>query len=209
MGWWEQRVVPHMVKIACGMKALRPLRSDVMDGLNGTILEVGFGSGANVGLYPDDVDRVLAVEPSMRGRELGAKAVVTSDVPIEFVGLDGAALTLDDESVSGALSTFTLCTIPDIDRALTEIHRVLEPGATFHFLEHGRSPDPDLARRQDRYTPLQKRMAGGCHLNRPIGDMVESAGFRIDRLDTFLGKGPKVASWYYLGVATRSDPPQG
>ena len=106
-----------------------------------------------------------------------------------FLELDGEHLPLPDASVDSALSTWTLCTIPDAGAALREMHRVLRPGGRLHFVEHGRAPDRRTARRQARLTPLQRRIAGGCHLDRPIDELIEAAGFRIERLDTYVGAG--------------------
>jgi ubiquinone/menaquinone biosynthesis C-methylase UbiE len=155
--------------------------------------------------YPSSVSRVLAVDPATIGRRLAAKRVAQRALRVDYIGLDGEHLPLDDDSVDGALSTWTLCTIPDAHRALTEIRRVLRPGGSLHFLEHGRSPDPDIARWQDRITPIQRRVAGGCHPNRPIEDLVTDAGFDVTRIDRYYMSGPKPEGYMYEGVATRSS----
>ncbi len=125
---------------------------------------------------------------------------------MQFVGLDGAHLPLDDASVDAALSTFTLCTIPDVTSALSEVRRVLRPGGTFHFLEHGLCPDPAVAHKQHRFNGLQQRLCGGCHLDRPIDALVSEAGFEITELEHDQMPGPTfMLPWGYLyeGVATR------
>jgi ubiquinone/menaquinone biosynthesis C-methylase UbiE len=122
---------------------------------------------------------------------------------VEYVGLDGEHLPLDDAVADHALSTWTLCTIPDAGRALAEIRRVLKPGGTLHFVEHGRSARPAVARWQDRLTPIQRRIAGGCHLNRPIDEMVASAGFDLTRLEHPTMSGPEVFTYLYQGVAVK------
>jgi SAM-dependent methyltransferase len=122
---------------------------------------------------------------------------------VEYVGLDGEKLPLDDASVDHVLTTWTLCTIPDVDRALAEIRRVLRPDGTLHFLEHGRSPDEKVVRWQDRMTPIQRRFAGGCHLNRPIDRLLVDAGLTVDRLENYYVKGPKLFGYMYEGVATK------
>lgn len=127
-----------------------------------------------------------------------------SSVPVEYVGLNGESFPLDSDGVDHVLTTWTMCTIPSVERALEEIHRVLRPSGHLHFAEHGRSPDPRIARRQDRLTPLQRRLAGGCHLNRPIDRLVSEAGFEMTRLETFYINGPKPMSYMYEGVATKS-----
>jgi ubiquinone/menaquinone biosynthesis C-methylase UbiE len=168
------------------------------------VLEVGFGSGRNVPHYPSSVARVRAVDPATAGRRLAAKRLAASAVPVEFVGLDGADLPVDDASVDHVLTTWTLCTIPDVDRALAEMRRVLRPGGAVHFIVHGRSPDAGVARWQDRLNPIQRRAFGGCHLNRPIDALLERAGLVVSPLKTFYGKGPKAFGYLYEGVATKA-----
>jgi ubiquinone/menaquinone biosynthesis C-methylase UbiE len=204
MGWYEDRVLPRVVDLALGGKQFDRLRARVAGGLAGEVLEVGFGSGRNVPHYPAAVTRVRAVDPATRGRELAAHRVAASPVPVEYVGLDGEALPLDDESVDHALTTWTLCTIPAVDRALGEIRRVLRPGGALHFVEHGRAPDPRVVRWQDRLTPIQRRLFGGCHLNRPIDTLVSDAGLTITRLDTYYVPGPKTFGSMFEGVAAKT-----
>jgi ubiquinone/menaquinone biosynthesis C-methylase UbiE len=124
-------------------------------------------------------------------------------VPVEYVGLEGERLPVDDQSIDHVLTTWTLCTIPDVDRALAEIRRVLRPGGSLEFLEHGRAADANVQKWQDRITPLQRRIAGGCHLNRAIDTLLTDAGLHIDRLDNYYIKGPKVFGYMYEGTATR------
>lgn len=174
------------------------------EGLSGEVLEVGFGSGRNVPHYPAGVSRVRAVEPATAGRGLAAKRVAASAVPVEYVGLDGEDLPLEDASVDHVLTTWTLCTIPNVTRALAEVRRVLRPGGALHFIEHGRSPDPKVARLQDRLTPIQRRMFGGCHLNRPIDDLVRGAGLELSQLKNLSAKGPKPFGYMFEGVATKA-----
>jgi len=205
MGVYEERVLPRLVDVALSGRALDRLRARAASGLSGEVLEVGFGSGRNVPHYPPEVRRVRAVDPAVTGRKLAAGRIAASPVPVEYVGLDGAQLPLEDGAVDHVLTTWTLCTIPDASRALGEIRRVLRPGGALHFLEHGRAADDKVAQWQDRLTPLQRRVAGGCHLNREIDRLVEDAGLRITKLDTFYAKGPKAFAYMYEGVATKSE----
>jgi SAM-dependent methyltransferase len=203
MGLYEEQVLPRVIDVMLGSKEMVPLRERVTAGVDGEVLEVGFGSGRNVPFYPATTTRVRAVDPATVGRKLAAERVAASPVPVEYVGLDGEALPLPDESVDHVLTTWTLCTIPDVDRALDEIRRVLRPGGALHFLEHGRSPDAKVAVWQDRLTPLQRRIAGGCHLNRPIDDLVRGAGLEIRTLDRYYLRGPKTLGFMYEGVAVK------
>ena len=203
MGLYEEQVLPRVINVACGMKSLRKHRQRVCEGLHGRVLEVGFGSGLNIPFYPEGVTAVAAVEPAETGWKLAGKRRAATTVPVERTGLDGQSLPLPDDSCDVALSTFTLCTIPDVAAALSEIRRVLKPGGTFHFLEHGLAPDESVRRWQHRLEPIQKRVAGGCHLTRPISDLVTGAGFTITELDVFYEKGaPKPVGAASLGIAT-------
>jgi SAM-dependent methyltransferase len=203
MGLYRERILPHLIDRACGTRELGEWRSSVTRGLRGTVVEIGFGSGLNVPALPPEVTRVYAVEPAAVARRLAGRRIAASPIRIEHVGLRGESIPLDDESCDSALSTFTLCTIPDVDRALAEVRRVLRPGGRFHFLEHGLSPDASVAAWQRRIEPVQKRMADGCHLTRDPVALVRSAGFEIEREASRYAKGPKPWSWFTEGVAVR------
>ena len=205
MGFYEAKVLPRIVNLTCATKAMDKIRRPALEGLSGRVIELGFGSGPNLPLLPDEVTEVLAVDPAEEGRKLAAKRLAQSRVPVEFIGLDGQSLPLDDDSVDSALSTWTLCTIPDVGAALREVRRVLRPGGTFHFVEHGLSDDPRIARRQHRLTPIQRKVAGGCHLDRDIAQIIRDAGFELERCTTFQVAGPKTASFMYSGVAVPVD----
>jgi ubiquinone/menaquinone biosynthesis C-methylase UbiE len=202
VGFYERRVLPRIMNRACGSKHIDPLRRKVCQGLAGNVVEVGFGSGHNVPFYPPVVERVAAVEPSDLSWELAAGRVAASDVPVTRAGLDGQSLPFADGTFDAALSTWTLCTIPDVPRALGELRRVLKPGATFHFLEHGLAPDERVRTWQRRLDPIERRIAGGCHFTRRIVDLLTDAGFDVGEVDVFYEEGsPKVAGADSLGVA--------
>jgi ubiquinone/menaquinone biosynthesis C-methylase UbiE len=203
VGFYDDQVLPRVINVVLGTQEFREIRERVAAPLSGDVLEVGFGSGLNVPYYPEAVRRVAAVDPAVVGRKLAAKRVAASPVPVEYVGLDGVRLPADSESVDHVLITWTMCTIPDVGAALSEMRRVLRPGGQLHFAEHGRSPDSAVARWQDKLTPFQRWWAGGCHLNRPIGQLVESAGFELSRLDNYYVKGPKAFGYMYEGLATK------
>src|ERR1700754_1937945 len=133
MGVYGERILPRIINAACGMKVVEPLRRRVCEGLEGDVVEIGFGSGLNVPFYPPAVTRVAAIEPADLGWKLAAKRVGAVPLPIERAGLDGQALPFPDDSFDAALSTWTMCTIPDLDAALRQLRRVLKPGGTLHF----------------------------------------------------------------------------
>ena len=202
MGIYYEHVVPRIVNAVCGMKTSEPLRERVCAGLAGDVVEIGFGSGLNIPFYPERVDRVAAVEPSDVGWKLADKRLGATSIPVERAGLDGHSLPFADASFDGALTTYTLCTIPDVDTALGELRRVLKPGGTLHFLEHGLAPDEPVRRWQRRLEPIQKRLFGGCHLTRPIVPLLGRAGFEIKEVDVFYEEGaPKFLTAESLGTA--------
>jgi SAM-dependent methyltransferase len=206
MAMWRDHVLPRIVDKACARSDLAELRDRALSRLEGDVVEIGFGSGHNVAHYPAGVARVLAVEPSMLARRLAERRLAESSVPVEYVGLDGQRLELPDNSVDAAVSTFTLCTIPDVGRALGELARVLRPGGRLAFLEHGLSPDAKVATWQRRLTPLQRRVCGGCHFDRPIAQLVTAADFEVVELENVYLSGPKTPSYLYLGAAVPRRP---
>lgn len=208
MGLWSERVVPRLTDRALSSRTIMELREQTCTGLTGRILEIGFGSGLNVGCYPVEVTTVGAVEPSDTGWKLSARRRDRSSIAVERVGLDAQVLDAADSSYDSALSTFTLCTIPDADQALHELRRVLRPGGMFHFLEHGLSPDERVVGWQHRLEPLQERAFAGCHLTRDVPALVSAAGFDVISVDRGYLPGPgctRAWSHHFLGRAVRRD----
>jgi SAM-dependent methyltransferase len=201
VGFYREHILPRLVDRACGIASMDGWRAGVTAGLQGRVVEIGFGSGLNVAHYPATVDVVLAVEPAAVATRLAARRVASSLVPVEHIGLDGQAIPLEDGSCDAALSTFTLCTVPDARLALAELRRVVRPGGHLQFLEHGLAPDPKVVAWQRRLEPLQRRLAGGCHLTRDIPAIITDAGFVLDHVEQRYAKGPRPWSWFTTGIA--------
>lgn len=203
MGFYGDRVFPRVMNLVMDGKQTRRSRAEVCAPLAGEVLEVGFGSGLNLPHLPDAVIRLRAVDPMARGRSLAAKRLAATTVPVDFVGLDGQDLPLEDDSVDAVLATWTLCSIPDAVAAVREVRRVLKPGGKLHFIEHGRAPDEKVRKWQDRMNGIQNRVACGCNLNRDIPALIEDGGLTIESLETFYARGaPKLLGSTYQGVAT-------
>jgi ubiquinone/menaquinone biosynthesis C-methylase UbiE len=204
MGIYQDRILPRITDAVMNRAEFTAIRARVSADLTGEVLELGFGSGLNVPHYPAAVTRVRAVDPATMGRALAARRVAASTVPVDYIGLDAQALPLDAASVDHVLTTWTLCTIPAVERALSEVRRVLRPGGTLHFAEHGRSPDAKVALWQDRLTPLQRRLAGGCHLNRSIDRLVADSGLDLTRLENYYARGPRPFGYMFEGTAVKT-----
>ena len=203
MGFYDDRIVPRLVNVACNNATTRAARTRVCADLEGDVVEIGFGSGLNLPHLPEGVTRLMAVEPSGFGVKLARERIAASRVPVEVIGLDGQKLPVDDASVDEVLCTWSLCTIPDAVAAVSEARRVPRPGGSFHFVEHGRSPEEQVRRWQDRLNGVQNRIAGGCNLNRDIAGLIEAAGMTVTKLDRYYGRGmPKVFGYLYEGIAT-------
>jgi ubiquinone/menaquinone biosynthesis C-methylase UbiE len=204
MGFYSTHIVPRFIDKALGTPAMQEGRNAVAAGLSGTVLEIGFGSGLNVASYPPEIELVYAVEPALTARKIAVPRIAASPIPIQYAGLHGETVALDDNSCDGALCTFTLCTIPGVEQALAELRRVLKPGGRFHFLEHGLAPDAKTQAWQRRLDPLEKRLADGCHLTRDPVELVKAAGFELEFVHSEYTKGPK--PWVFMTFAQAINP---
>jgi ubiquinone/menaquinone biosynthesis C-methylase UbiE len=205
MSFYEDRILPHLVNIAMNTKAMNEERTRCLKDVKGTVLEVGFGTRLNLPYYPRTVTKVVGVDPSKTSTRLARRRIAASPFPVEIVGLSAEKIPVADASFESIVSTFTLCTIPDVAGALLEMRHVLGPGGRFYFVEHGLAQDPKVQRWQERLNPVERTVFGGCNLNRPISALIEHAGFEIDQLENSYLKGaPKFAGFPYRGVAKRS-----
>jgi len=205
MSFYEDRILPHVIDRACSMGQIMKLRSQIVPHAKGRVLEVGMGSAINMEFYnADQVEMVYGLEPSAGMRRKAQPNLVRSSVKVEWLDLPGECIPLKDQSVDTVLLTFTLCTIPDWHLALEQMSRVLKPGGELLFLEHGESPDDSIRKWQNRVTPGWKKLAGGCHLNRNIADLIRHAGFDIIELENlYVPKAPKIAGYIYIGRARK------
>jgi ubiquinone/menaquinone biosynthesis C-methylase UbiE len=202
MGIYSAWLFPRVLDLVMQQKQMIPFRARIGSAAAGRVLDVGVGSGLNLAFYGDKTERVYGVDPSPELLRFAETRARKAAIPVELLLGSSEALALEDKSIDTVVLTFTLCTIGSPAAALAEMRRVLKPGGTLLFAEHGRAPEPSVARWQDRLTPLWKRVAGGCHLNRKPDDLIRSAGFRVDTLETGYLKGPRPMGFVYAGSAS-------
>ncbi|MBF0565435.1 MAG: class I SAM-dependent methyltransferase [Nitrospirae bacterium] len=200
---YKEHILPRIIDIVMNNDRHKRLRAESLKGLKGSILEIGFGSGLNLPYYPPDVEKVYALDPSKVAIKLAVKRFWVSHFPVEFIGVSGEEIPMQDNSVDAVVTAWTLCTIPNPDKALKEMKRVLKPGGTYRFIEHGLADDTKVAMWQDRLNGIQNAIGGGCNMNRKIDDLVSKSGFKIENLDKFYVKGPKVLAYTYKGSAVK------
>jgi SAM-dependent methyltransferase len=202
VGLYERHVLPWILDVSMRQDVLDPYRRRLAARAQGRVLEIGMGSALNLPYYGAATTDLVGLEPLPPLLAKARAAAVRSSRPVVLIEGSAEAIPLDAHSVDTVLTTWTLCSIPDVAGALSEARRVLRPGGQLLFVEHGRSTDASVGRWQDRLTPLWKRLAGGCHLNRPIGDLVSKAGFRIEQIETGYMTGPRPLTFMYEGRAT-------
>ncbi len=202
MSWYEERILPHLMNFACSASPNQKQRQKIVPEAAGEILEIGFGSGLNVPYYdPSKVKKICALEPSEGMRRKAQPAVNGTDMDIEFIALPGEQIPLDDDSVDTVLMTYTLCTITDTEAALQGMRRVLKPEGWLLYCEHGKAPDDNVARWQNRLNPAWSRIAGGCQMNRDIAALINEGGFSIKIDERMYIPGAKVLCYNYWGSA--------
>lgn len=202
MGLYDRHVLPRLIDIACGVGAVMKARSQIVPLAQGRVLEIGIGSGLNLSFYDAArVSQIVGVDPSAAMQRLARERAARIAIPVEMIALELGQIQAADASFDDIICTFTLCTIPDAVAALREMRRVLKPGGRLLFCEHGLAPDAPVVRWQKRLTPLWKPLAGGCHLDRDIPELIRSGGFQIRQLDTGYLKGPRPMTHVYRGWA--------
>jgi len=201
VGVWENQLLPRLIDGVMRGSSIEAWRARCLVGARGVVVEPGFGSGLNLPVLPAEVTKVYAIDPATIGQRLAADRIAASSAEVEFIGLDGQSIPLPDDHCQAGILTYTLCTIPDPMRALAELRRVIEPGGTLHFVEHGEAPDARVRRFQRWVAPVQKAVAAGCHLNRPIVQLITDAGFEIEWTHARYHGRPKVGTYFTAGVA--------
>ena len=202
MNLYERYVLPHLIDCACGMGEVMKLRAEVVPQAHGVVLEIGIGTGRNLGFYdPAKVSRVVGVDPAAQMQALARQRAATLAIEVETVTLELGEIQAPAASFDSIVCTFTLCSIPDALGALQEMRRVLKPGGRLLFAEHGRAPDAGVARWQQRLTPWWKPLAGGCHLDRDIPRLLKAGGFAIRDLQSGYLQGPRPMTYVYRGWA--------
>jgi ubiquinone/menaquinone biosynthesis C-methylase UbiE len=201
MSIYNDHILPHVINLAMRNRELDPYRRRLVSQARGRVLEIGIGSGLNLPLYGAAVDEVLGLDPAPRLIEMAQEAANRSKIPVTLITGSAQAIPIDAGSIDTLVTTWTLCSIPDAGAALQEMRRVLKPSGELLFVEHGAAPEESVRKWQNRLTPVWKRIGGGCHLNRPIGTLIENAGFKMIRLDTGYAKGPRPMTFFYEGCA--------
>jgi ubiquinone/menaquinone biosynthesis C-methylase UbiE len=204
MSFYRRYILPHLINQAMRNRDLLPYRKRVLSAARGRVLEIGIGSGLNLPLYPSHVGEVVGLDPAPRLIAMAERAAREASIRTRFIEGSAEAIPLESHSVDTAVVTWTLCSIPDVVAALREMRRALKSDGQLLFVEHGQAPEEQVRKWQDRLTPAWKCIGGGCHLNRPIGQLIESAGFHIEQLETGYMKGPKPMTFMYEGRARPS-----
>lgn len=203
MGFYDKHILPRFINCACGAKPIMKQREKVVPRASGTVLEIGIGTGLNLPYYDaSKIERLIGLDPSEESWEMAGKRAADLAFDVEFIGLPGEQIPLEDRSVDTVLVTFALCTIPDPVAALQGMRRVLRPGGRLIFCEHGKAPDEGVRKWQERINPLWRRIAGGCNMNRDIPQIIGNGGFDIVDMDKrYLPGTPKVAGYNFWGIA--------
>ena len=204
MGLYEKYILPKITEFLCSGKPIMYQRKKVVPLAKGSVLEIGIGSGLNLQFYDfSNVEYIWGFDISAQRRKMSEKRAKNIRFEVEFIGQSGNEIPLGSNSVDTVLVTYTLCTIPDVVQALSEMSRVLMPEGELIFCEHGLAPDEDVRRWQNRMNPIWKQMGGGFNLNRPIPNLIEQGGFKINNIETMYIPGWKPASFNYWGSAVQ------
>ncbi len=203
MGFYSNLVIPYCIDFAMSGSTLESYRQNLLENVSGEILEIGFGTGLNLPHYPENVDKITTIDPNPGMKRLARSRIAQSQITVDYKVLNGESLPMPDASFDSVVCTWTLCSIPLVNQAISEVHRLLKPGGNFFFIEHGLSPDVQIQVWQNRLTPVQKILADGCHLNRKISDLVAQQFNNVNIEQFYAPKLPKVIGYMYQGTAIK------
>jgi ubiquinone/menaquinone biosynthesis C-methylase UbiE len=202
IGLYDKYILPKVTHLVCSSRPARIQRQKIVPFASGMVLEIGIGSGLNLGFYdPDKVDNIIGLDPSEEMLAIAEKSLPQHSHSVRLVKGSAEDVPLKRDSVDTIVITYVMCSIPEVELALKEFKRVLKPGGRLLFCEHGMAPDPFVRKWQNRMNPIWKRVSGGCHLNRNIPKIIESGSFRIENMESMFIPGPRMASYNYWGVA--------
>ena len=201
MGLYSNLIIPYCIDFAMSGSNLREYRQKLLEDVSGEILEIGFGTGLNLPHYPDGVTKITTIDPNPGMQKIARSRIAASNITVDYQVLNGESLPMADASFDSVVCTWTLCSIPQVDKAIAEINRLLKPGGKFFFIEHGLSKESSIQTWQNRLTPIQKVIADGCHLNRNIKQIVEQKFHHVTLEQFYAPKLPKVIGYMYQGVA--------
>lgn len=205
MGLYSRYILPPLLDYAMRDRTIMRQRAKVVPLAHGRVLEIGIGSGLNLSFYDKSkVDRVIGLDPSPELQVMARKRAAAAGIDVDWQTLSSEQIPLADASVDSIVITYTMCTIPNVHSALLEMGRVLKPGARMYFTEHGLAPDARVRAWQNRLDPVWGRIAGGCHINRNVPELLEKAGLQVENIETMYLPGPRPLTFNYWGSASKA-----
>jgi ubiquinone/menaquinone biosynthesis C-methylase UbiE len=204
MNIYSQLIFPNLIDLVMSGQSFTDYRKVVLADAVGEVLEIGFGTGLNLAYYPTNlVHKITTVDVNSGMSKLARKRIDRSSIPVDFQVLNGENLPMENDTFDTVVSTWTLCSIKHVDRAIAEIYRVLKPGGKFLFIEHGLSNEPNIQTWQHRLTPIQKIIGDGCHLDRDIKKLISQLFDRLDIKEFYAPNTPKIGGYFYQGIAIK------
>jgi len=203
MGWYAKNILPRLIEAGCSQPLLMKLRAQYVPQARGKVLEIGIGTGLNLQFYNASKIELTGLDPAEELTGHAKERAQQLELPINMLGVSGESIPAEDQTFDALVCTWTLCSIPNVEGALKEMHRVVKPGGTLYFIEHGQAPDAGVFRWQQRIEPIWKQIAGGCHLTRKADDLIAEAGFNITQTESDYLPGPRFAAYMTHGIAIR------
>ncbi|MDJ0724488.1 MAG: class I SAM-dependent methyltransferase [Prochloraceae cyanobacterium] len=205
MSLYSRLILPYLLDLSLSDPISSKYRKQLLSEVSGEVLEIGFGTGLNLAYYPENITKVTTIDPNPGMNRLARKRIQESKITVDNRLLSSEDLPFPDNNFDSIVSTWTLCSIANIDRAIAEIYRVLKPNGKFYFIEHGLSNEAKIQVWQNRLNPIQKAIGDGCHLNRNIKKILENQFKSIIIEEFYVENAPKIMGYYYKGIATKSN----